>query len=81
MCGAGVQGGKGGCCVLLWSLQAGGCEGKNQGRRRKGLILPRLGIGISDMVLWPSGLRRWSKVPVRKSQGSTPCSARLFSLL
>ena len=31
-----------------------------------------------DKTLWPSGLRRWSKVPVRKGVGSNPTGVTLL---
>ena len=33
------------------------------------------------MTRWPSGLRRWSKVPVRKGVGSNPTLVRIEGFL
>ena len=32
---------------------------------------------IRNMTVWPSGLRRWLKAPVRKGVGSNPTAVRL----
>ena len=33
---------------------------------------------VAPKTVWPSGLRRWLKAPVRKGVGSNPTAVRLF---